>query len=232
MSGEKLKVISLGGSLVAPQGIDEQFLQGFHRIIVQWLQEDHERKLIFVVGGGAPARIYQHTAKALRHDVCNADLDWIGIAATRLNAQLVRAVFCEYALCPVAENPETAQFDQGRILVGSGWKPGFSTDYDAVVLAERFHADSLINLSNIDAVYSANPCVDPQATPLKTMTWQDLKAMVGSEWKPGGNWPFDPVATTRACQAGLKVIVAKGSDLENLQNILVQREYQGTTIMA
>lgn len=230
MSDQDLKVISLGGSLVAPEGIDKDFVAGFRDIIIQWLETSVNRKLIFVVGGGAPARKYQQATKSLVPDVSNTDLDWVGIAATRLNAELIRAVFAKYVFCPVAEDPETAEFNAGRILVASGWKPGFSTDYDAVVLAERFCAESLINLSNIDAVYTADPRIDPQAQPLTKMTWIQLQAMVGSEWEPGGNWPFDPVATARASLAGLHVIVTRGSDLDNLKKILDDTEYKGTTI--
>lgn len=232
MSKQELRVISLGGSLVAPEGVDIEFLSAFRRVLMNWLDEQQGRRAILVVGGGAPARIYQQAARSLSANISHEDLDWIGIAATRINARLVRAAFLGEAICDIAENPETAEFNQGRILVASGWKPGFSTDYDAVVLAERFNAECLINLSNIEAVYTADPQKDPQAKPLEKASWQQLQDIVGHTWSPGANWPFDPIATKRAKEAALKVIVAKGSNLENLECILSGKSFKGTLISA
>ncbi len=232
MSKQELRVISLGGSLVAPEGVDVEFLSGFRRILMNWLDAQPARKAVLVVGGGAPARIYQQAARALSGNISNEDLDWIGIAATRINARLVRSAFSGDAPCDIVENPEICEFNQGRILVASGWKPGFSTDYDAVVLAERFDAECLINLSNIEAVYTADPQKDPGAKPLEKASWQQLQDIVGHTWSPGANWPFDPIATQRAKEAGLRVIVAKGSNLDNLECILSGKNFKGTMISA
>jgi uridylate kinase len=49
----------------------------------------------------------------------------------------------------VVTNPMEVAPLTGRVMVAAGWKPGFSTDYDAVLLAERFKADAVLNLSNI-----------------------------------------------------------------------------------
>jgi len=38
-----------------------------------------------------------------------------------------------------------------------GWKPGWSTDYDAVIMAKNISADAIINMSNIDYVYDSDP---------------------------------------------------------------------------
>ena len=54
--------------------------------------------------------------------------------------------------------------------------------------------------------------------------------MVGTEWEPGKNVPFDPVASLRAKKTGIQVICAGGSDLDNLDNILNDRPFKGTTI--
>jgi uridylate kinase len=116
------------------------------------------------------------------------------------------------------------------VLVAAGWKPGFSTDYDAVLLAERFGAQMLINLSNIEKVYTADPRTDKNARPIDKITWADFRAMVGDEWVPGKNVPFDPVASRHAEKIGLKVICAAGKDLDNLKKILNDEDFTGTTI--
>jgi uridylate kinase len=114
--------------------------------------------------------------------------------------------------------------------VASGWKPGFSTDYDAVLLAERFKADSVINLSNIEQVYSDDPKKNPDAKPIDKISWPDFCRLVGDEWVPGKNVPFDPVASRHASKIGLKVIFAAGRNLENLKKILSGEVFLGTVI--
>ena len=150
--------------------------------------------------------------------------------ATRLNAQLVKALFSEWCGQDVVTNPTQVDPLTGRVLVAAGWKPGFSTDYDAVLLAERFQADALINLSNIEKVYTADPKTNKDAKPIDQISWADFRALVGDEWTPGKNVPFDPVASRHAAKIGLKVICAAGKNLENLRSILNGEKFIGTSI--
>ena len=223
-------VISLGGSIVAPEVVDEAFLKDFTALIGELLSRDDKRRFILVVGGGGPARAWQ---KAYRH-VCPSPIfeqaDWIGIMATRLNAQLVKAIMGEWCTQDVVTNPSKVEPLMGRVLVAAGWKPGFSSDYDAVLLAERFQADMVINLSNIEKIYTDDPKLNPDAKPIDAISWADFCLMVGDEWVPGKNVPFDPIASKHAAKMGLKVICAAGRDLPNLRKILLGETFNGTVI--
>ncbi len=231
-----VQVISLGGSVIAPDRVDVAFLRSFRKALLEYLEADGERRVILVCGGGGPAREYQGAYRAVlseggRSDLAEGEaLDWLGIAATRLNAELLRFLFLP--LCPerVVSDPTALAVFPGRVLVAAGWKPGCSTDYDAVLLAERFQADTVINLSNVARVYSADPKVDPQARPLEHLSWAELQAMVGRTWVPGANVPFDPVATEHAARIGLRVVVAAGRNIENLKKILNGQPFEGSTI--
>ena len=64
-------------------------------------------------------------------------------------------------------DPTAVSVFAGRSWLPPGWKPGFSTDNDAVVLAQRFSAGTVINLSNIAMVYSADPRKNTDARPLQ-----------------------------------------------------------------
>ncbi|MBU0937260.1 MAG: UMP kinase [Spirochaetes bacterium] len=224
------KVVSLGGSIVAPETPDAEFIRDFAAVVRQWLASDLANRIILVVGGGGPARSWQQAYRAAVPVADSDAQDWIGIMATRLNAQLIRSVFLD--LCPqdVVYDPTAVGVFGGRVMVASGWKPGFSTDFDAVVLAERFMADTIVNLSNIAKVYTADPKLDPSAKAVDAMSWEEFRQMVGDEWTPGKNSPFDPVASKRAQELKLKVICAAGRDLPNLRAILEGREFSGTTI--
>lgn len=225
-----ITVISLGGSIVAPDGVDEQFLKDFVSLIGEFLREDEKRRFILVVGGGGPARAWQQSYRRICSATAAEEADWIGIMATRLNAQLVKAVMAEWCTQEVVTDPTQVGPLVGRVLVAAGWKPGFSSDYDAVLLAERFHADKLINLSNVEQVYSDDPRTNPEAKPLTALSWREFRTLVGDEWIPGKNVPFDPVASRHGAKIGLTVICAGGRNLENLKKILRGEDFLGTTI--
>ena len=225
-----IKVLSVGGSIVAPDSVDTEFLVKFRQAILNYLDDNLERKLVFVVGGGAPARLYQKAYRDIVKAPDSETQDWIGIMATRLNGELLRGVFSDDCPDPVVTNPTLVKSFNGRILVAAGWKPGFSTDNDSVLLAENIGADTVINLSNITKVYSADPKLDPAAVPLDTISWDDMKKLVGDKWVPGVNVPFDPVATQRAAELGLTVITASGNNIENMKQILIGSEFEGTRI--
>ncbi|HAL93981.1 MAG TPA: UMP kinase [Rectinema sp.] len=239
-------VISLGGSIVAPQeGPSGLFLYDFRNVLLSWLnREDH--KVIIVVGGGYAARQWQKAYKEMieidkstRGDggpILGTDvdvrqsLDRIGIAATRLNAQLIKEVFSDYSRDPIVTDPSADITMNSRILIAAGWKPGFSTDYDAVILAERFHAEKILNLSNVSQIYSADPKVDPNAKPLLHISFDSLLQMIGTEWDPGANVPFDPIAAAKARELGITVIFASGKNLMNFADILNDKPFIGTII--
>ncbi|MDR0584533.1 MAG: UMP kinase [Treponema sp.] len=224
-------VISLGGSIIAPDAVDGQFLKDFVSLIRSFIEADEKRRFIFVTGGGGPARAWQKVYRELSGSgFKDEEADRIGIMATRLNAQLIRALMGEWCGQNVVTDPTRVDPFTGRVLVAAGWKPGFSSDYDAVLLAERFQADAVINLSNIEKVYTGDPKKDPSARPIDRISWADFRAMVGDEWTPGKNVPFDPVASRHAAKIGLKVICAAGKDLANLKKILSGGDFIGTTI--
>ena len=221
-------VISLGGSLVVPNGgIDHRFLKRFKELLVSKIKEG--KRFIIIVGGGQTARHYQEAAQEVGK-LDKEDVDWLGIHSTHLNAQLVRTILRDYAhLKIITHFDETEEFKE-PILVAAGWKPGHSTDYDAVLHAKNHGADTVVNLSNIDYVFDKDPNGNPDAKPLKEINWADFRKMVGDTWSPGARHPFDPIASKEAQEAGLKVVVMDGKDLDNFKGFLEGKEFEGTVI--
>lgn len=220
-------VISVGGSLICPDSIDVNFLKKLKQVIIKHV--DKGKRFILITGGGKTARNYQFAAREIGL-LDNDDLDWLGIHATRINAHLVRTIFKQYAHLKVIKNPvEKIDFNE-NILVASGWKPGFSTDYDAVLLAKQFKVKKIINLSNIFYVYDKDPAKYGDAKPYKTLSWKDYRKMFSRAWNPGLNSPFDPVASEEAEKQKMKVYIINGADLKNLDNLLEEKEFVGTII--
>lgn len=222
-------VISLGGSLVIPAaGIDTEFLKDFRHLLMPFIKEG--QRFILVVGGGVTARIYMQAAKAVA-PLEEEDMDWLGIHATRINGHLLRTIFRDVAYPVVVKDPSrsTPRWTQS-LLIAAGWRPGSSTDYIAIRMARRHHARLVINLTNIERVYDKDPNKHADAVPFDRVCWRDFRKIVGTEWVPGSNAPFDPIASTWAARWKMKVIVARGSDLKNVKNILQEKAFIGTTI--
>ena len=97
-------------------------------------------------------------------------------------------------------------------------------------MAKKFNAKTVINLSNIEKVYTDDPKTNPDAKPLDSISWADFRKMVGDTWSPGKNTPFDPIASREAQQAGITVICAGGRNIENTKAILDDKPFKGTKI--
>lgn len=224
-------VISLGGSLIFPEEINVEFLKKFKDIINSFIEEGN--KVVIVTGGGKICRKYNQAARELLPQVSDKELDWMGIKATKVNAELVRIMFEEKAYYKVLDRPDEEidlEKDHKPVFVAGGWKPGASSDNMAVMLAKTHQADSLINLTNIDYVYESDPKENPEAKSMEKLAWAEYLNMVGSEWSPGANYPFDPIASKNAQEIGLKVYIVNGENLANLSDLLQNKSYLGTEL--
>lgn len=212
-------------------GIDTDFLSKLNRFVREELARNKNRQFFLIVGGGYTTRHYQKAAQeVLKHDITPDDLDWIGIHATRLNAHLIRTILRDITHPYIIKHYEIIRKVTEPVVVASGWKPGWSTDFDAVLICEDYGAKTLLNLSNISYVYDKDPNKSKDAKPLKHVSWNDFRKIVGNKWSPGLNAPFDPVAAKRAQELGVKVIVLNGNNLDNLQNYMEGKKFVGTVI--
>lgn len=223
-------VVSVGGSLLVPQGIDTDFLARFRSLILSKTQSGSS--FYIVTGGGRLSRDYQEAAKAIRgtDELEREDVDWLGIHSTRLNAHLLRTVFIEEAQARIIKNPTHRFRGREAIVIGAGWKPGWSTDYCAVMAAKMLGAKKLVNLSNIDYVYTADPRKNPDAEKIEKISWADFRKLIPEEWDPGLSSPFDPVAAREAEALKLEVAIMSGANLEEFGNYLDGKPFMGTVV--
>ena len=220
-------VISLGGSLIVPNEVDTEFLKSFTMTIKDYVSKDFSFWII--TGGGKICRRYNDFLKEITSP-SNEDLDWLGISATRLNAELVRLCFGELAYDKVVLDPDVMPSTKSPIIVGGGWKPGNSSDLAAIHSAKSLGAKKIINLSNVDYVYDSDPKKNAEAKAIKNISWEDFRKIIPKEWGPGINSPFDPIAAMEAERLGFEVVVLNGKNLDNLKNYLDGKEFVGTTI--
>lgn len=224
-------VLSLGGSIVVPNGgIDTAFLTAFNTFIRNQVSEKN-RRFFIVVGGGTTAGKYASAAKeTLRRDITKDDQDWLGIHATRLNAQLIRTLFKDIADPRVIKHYEVILKIDKPVAVAAGWKPGWSTDYDAVVLCQDYGIKEVVNMGNVDKVFTKDPNKYSGARPIDKISWKNYRKMVGEEWTPRMNVPFDPIAAKLASELKIIVRFVNGKNLDNLALVLDNKPFVGTTI--
>jgi len=230
MDTKNVSVISLGGSLIAPEsGINKPFLHSLQQLI---RDETPERSFCIITGGGAVCRRYQHALDDLS-DADDTARDWMGIHVTRMHGQFVRLILGDLAYPEVVLTPNTTAdaIQEASVVIGAaGNTPGRSSDYEAVAVAEAVGADHLVNLSNISHIYDADPQVNPQAQPLDRLSWKQYKGVIPETWKPGLHTPFDPVSAEFAQDCGLEVAVMSGTPIDNLRDYLNNNDFTGSVI--
>ncbi len=120
-------------------------------------------------------------------DVNRTRADHMGMLATVINSigmkdALVRAGLDAHVMTPVMMETFTEPYlcdkaveylEKGSvvILAGGSGAPFFSTDTAAVLRAAEIGADVTLMAKNIDAIYTADPRVDPTATPLREVEY-------------------------------------------------------------
>jgi len=227
---QEIIVMSVGGSLIVPDHIDTTFLSSLKTLIEKEIATKG-RRFIIIAGGGKTARRYQDAAGTVSK-LDPEDLDWMGIHATRLNGHLLRTIFRDTAHPVMITNPDDV-IDVPRstsLIIAAGYRPGASTDLRAVQIAKHVHASKLINLSNIDYVYTADPRKDAHATRIEDTTWTEFRKIIPDEWSPGLSSPFDPVAAREAESLGMEVVIINGEKPEEIEHYLNDEMFVGTRI--
>lgn len=233
-------VISLGGSIVYPytegiNGLDTQFLKEFRQFILE--QTKKGKKFIVVVGGGKPCRMYQKAAReVLGEKKNNLDLDWIGIQSTKTNALFMAKILKEVSFPQILDhepgNKEIKAFlDSGKkVLLVSGWCPGWSTDYDAIQCAILFKQSEMFVAGDSPYVCDKDPRKFPDAKPMLDLTWTEYMKLIPGKWIPGLSTPVDPAGAKAAKKAGLTAKLLKGTDIANFRKAVAGEEFDGSTI--
>lgn len=229
MQSQETVIVSVGGSLIVPDQIDTHFLSELHTLVTDEVAKG--KRLIIIAGGGKTARKYQDAARAVS-ELTSDDVDWIGIHATRLNAHLLRTIFRDLAHPVVITNPDEVLDvpKNAHLIIAAGYRPGASTDLRAVQIAAHCGAQKLVNLSNIDYVYTADPRTNPDAEKIERISWADFRKLIPAEWDPGLSSPFDPIAAKRADELALEVAIINGTKIAELGNYLEGRPFVGTVI--
>jgi uridylate kinase len=227
--------ISLGGSLLTGDKGDPtptlspEPYRAYAAVLRRLHAEGHS--LMVVCGGGKPARHYLRVAKEL--DAPRAIQDMLGVKATHVNALLLTAALGDAAdqTRVYMRATELRHRQQGKILVGGGYRPASSTDYRAVLLARGLGSDAVINATDVPGVYDANPKTSPHAKKLDRITHAQLERIIKDTTRqaPGEYGLFDRKAVKLAARISMPLIFIDGRDPEEIRRA-IEGGHSGTVV--
>ncbi len=185
-------VVKLGGALFK-RDPNVPMLKDTAKALSGFASEGNQ--LVLVAGGGENARAYIAAARKLGAEESTCDL--IGIQVTRANAELMRIALGGSAVAKlptsVADLPHLVR--NGKIVVMGGLQPGQSTNAVAALAAEITRADVLINATDVEGVYNADPKKNPRARLIRSVHVDKLlKWAMAGEVFAGRYELLDPLA--------------------------------------
>ena len=225
---KKEVVISLGGSLIVPDEIDTGFLLRFKKILDK--HKNHWR-FVVVCGGGSIARKY---IKALKQIGKSEYLQSMaGIAVTRMNARFMTYFFGKDANKGI---PHDIKQVQGMLrkndIIFCGalrYAPNQTSDSTAATIAKHLRSQ-FINMTNVPGLYDKNPKQFRNAKFIPRISWKAfLKRANAIKYKPGQHFVLDQHAADIILKHSIKTYIL-GQDLKNLDNLLSNKRFKGTTI--
>lgn len=150
------------------------------------IKEIHDQgvQIAIVVGGGNFFR--GRTGK----NIDRATADYMGMLATVMNALALQdsllSIGCDAKVMTAIEIRDMAEgysrrkaldyLDDNRVVIfgGGTGSPFFSTDTTAALRAAEMNAEVILLAKNIDAVYSEDPNVNPDAERYEELTYMDI----------------------------------------------------------
>lgn len=219
-------VVSIGGSILVPGENDAEFI----RRLADMLKEvSKEVQLAIVCGGGKTARYYAGIAKDLGGDTYDQDI--LGIAATRMNAQLLCLALGDMPDSITGDAEETAKMSApGKVVVMGGTVPGHTTDAVSAMVATSMKADRIVNGTAVDAVYTDDPRKNSDAKRITSMTIDQLGDIVYKEHGASKSSVFDPLGVKLAKENSIDILIIDGRNLDELRNAILGKEIKGTFV--
>ena len=218
-------VISLGGSRIVPDDVDDRFLLNFRKLI-----DSHKnKKFVVVCGGGRTARRYMSALKRLGKGTKAQSME--GIAVTRLHAGFMARFFGSEANEDLPLNMKRVKdlLRKNRVVFCGAlrWKDKNTSDGTAAKIA-GFLGCPFINLTNVRGLYDRDP-VKKGAKFISKISWKDfLKVTEKVKYEAGQHFVLDLVAAEEIAKG--KIVTYIVGDLGAVDGVLLGKKFVGTVI--
>jgi uridylate kinase len=222
----KKVVISLGGSIIIPDNVNYKYLKKFSKLINKFSKKN---KVVIVTGGGNTARKYIRPLVKLK--MGEKAYSSIGIASTKINARLVRRIFCIKRKMPEnLEEVKKALRKDNLVICGSlGARKGMTSDANAAEVAKEIKADFFVNITNVSGLYTKHPKLSGAKFIPKISFVEFSKKANKIKYKAGQHFILDQVAAALIEKHKIKTFIV-GKNLRNLKRVLNGKKFRGTII--
>jgi uridylate kinase len=224
-----LWVISLGGSRIVPNDVDEKFIRDFKKLI-----ESHpKKKFVVVTGGGLTARKYINVVRNFGKNI--REQSQTGIAITRFHAEFMARIFGTKA-----NSPDNLPMNMKRVknllrknqVVFCGalrWEEDRTSDGTAAEISNLLKC-KFINLTNVDGLYTANPKKVKSAKKIPRISWQKFYEIANKiKFHAGQNFVLDQEAAEIIMKHKISTYIV--GSLDDINRILKGREdFKGTLV--
>ncbi|HYA11030.1 MAG TPA: UMP kinase [Thermoplasmata archaeon] len=222
-------VVSVGGSVLLKDDDDARFLGDLADLLRRL---GRSTPLVVTTGGGRTAREYIRLGAAL--GLTDVELDELGIDVTRLHARLLAGRIG----LPTASHPPTGVREaveavrHASPVVLGGTEPGHTTDAVAALIAVRLRAARVVNATDVDGLYDADPKTHPGARRVERVGWSALLDLLrrSTAGEPGQNFPFDRLGAEALARASIPLAIVAGRDLTNLGRAIAGEAFVGTIV--
>ena len=218
-------VISIGGSVVFSDDIDNTYFEKLNLILKNLIKE---YKIYIIVGGGKTSRTYINFGRKLgfKEEI----LDQFGIDITRLNAKILSYII-ENSNTKIPKTTNDAKKIKKPIVIMGGTTPGHSTDMVGAELAEKTKATKYIIATNVDGIYDKDPNKYPNTKQIKEIKVDDLIEKLGTSWDQAGkNIVIDGPSLNLIKKAKIPTLILNGKKLVQLERAINNQIFSGTII--
>ena len=223
---EKVYVISLGGSRIIPEDVDETFLKGFKKLLLS----DKKHRFVVVTGGGKTARKYIAASKELNES--KKEQSKIGIAITRFHAKFMMTYFGEPANedLPLTITKVKNLLRKNKVVFCGALKEQKEQTTDATAARVAAHMKCpFINITNVAGLYTKNPKKYKDATLITSISWKEFYTIAQKiTFKAGQNFVLDQKAAKIIMQKKVPTYIT--GSLKDIKKILKGKTFKGTTI--
>ena len=222
-------VVSIGGSVLVRGDNDARYISDLAELLRQL---GRSTPMVVTTGGGRMAREYIRLGTDL--GLTSVELDELAIDVTRLHARLLAGRIglptASHPPLTIREAVEAVRHSSPVVLGGT--EPGHTTDAVAALVAVRLRAARVVNATDVDGLYDADPRTHANARRLSTVGWPELLDLLhrASAGEPGQNFPFDRLGAETLARAAIPMAIVAGRDLVNLTRALRGEPFTGTAV--
>ncbi len=219
-------VISLGGSRIVPDDVDEGFLKKFKLL----LDAHGDKKFVVVCGGGSTARRYIGALRKLGKGTKSQSME--GIAVTRLHAGFLARIFGKSANEDLPLSMKRVKdLLRGNRVVFCGalrYRAKNTSDGTAAKLAGYLKC-SFINLTNVRGLYSSNPKGNKKARFISSISWEKFYEIVSKvKFEAGQHFVLDGAAARVILEKRIVTYIV--GSLKSVDCILRGKRFVGTRV--